>query len=107
MLVRPHTDSLTAKTTVRDIEDAIIRLDSDLANACETTMGRVQSQSKDTCKLGMSVSMWISLNGGTFKLDGLQPALATHEGDVFFRPSGIVKPDLLLTACADLWKFRR
>lgn len=104
---RLHLESLTTKTTLRKLKDALIALPEGLNNCYDETMERINSQHTDQATLARKVLSWVFYASQPLTMLEIQHALAVEAGDAHLDEDNIPDEGLLLSVCNGLVTYEK
>ena len=107
MQARLHLDSLTTKTTLRKLKNALTALPEGLDNTYDETMERINSQHPDQATLAMKVLCWVFHAFRPLTVLELQHALAVETGDPMLDEDNVPEQELLLSVCNGLVTYEK
>ncbi|KAF9774425.1 hypothetical protein IL306_007584 [Fusarium sp. DS 682] len=114
LLANLYLGSLEAKTTRRDVKDALKRFtDRAKRKSCDPeydilgevyqeTIQRLEEQNKEHKQLAFRVLAWICRTNKEFSIKEVQHGLALREGDTELQEDAIVDGKLLVSVCCGL-----
>lgn len=102
LIARLQLDSLTTKTTLRNLRESIKRSPKDLDELYLEAWSRVTNQNIDSRCDAQQALCWLSCSFRQLKVQELQHALATREGDKAVNQESLVNFDRLIRSCAGL-----
>ena len=100
-------ESLTTKTTLRKLKDALIALPEGLDKTYDETMERINSQHPDQATLAKKVLCWVFHAFRPLTVLEIQHALAVETGDSMLDEDNIPEQELLLSVCNGLVTFEK
>ncbi|KAF7345837.1 ANK-REP-REGION domain-containing protein [Mycena venus] len=102
LLAKLHTDSLAAKQNVAAVQDALIRLPSDLDGTYDGIIDRINQQSVDDRRLAWRTLSWVLYAKRPLRPSWLKEALAVEPGDTALDPDRQTDMGIVLSVCAGL-----
>lgn len=100
-------ESLTTKTTLRKLKDALTALPEGLNKTYDETMERINSQHPDQATLARKVLCWVFYAFRPLTMLEIQHALAVETGDSMLDEDNIPEQELLLSVCNGLVTFEK
>ena len=100
-------ESLTTKTTLRKLKDALTALPEGLDKTYDETMERINSQHPDQATLARKVLCWVFHAFRPLTVLEIQHALAVETGDSMLDEDNIPEQELLLSVCNGLVTFEK
>lgn len=100
-------ESLTTKTTLRKLKDALIALPEGLDKTYDETMERINSQHPDQATLARKVLCWVFHAFRPLTVLEIQHALAVETGDSMLDEDNIPEQEMLLSVCNGLVTFEK
>ena len=100
-------ESLTTKTTLRKLKDALTALPEGLDNTYDETMERINSQHPDQATLARKVLCWVFHAFHPLTMLEIQHALAVETGDSMLDEDNIPEQELLLSVCNGLVTYEK
>ena len=100
-------ESLTTKTTLRKLKDALTALPEGLDKTYDETMERINSQHPDQATLARKVLCWVFKAFRPLTMLEIQHALAVETGDSMLDEDNIPEQELLLSVCNGLVTFEK
>ena len=107
MQARLHLESLTTKTTLRKLKDALTDLPERLNDTYDQTMERVNSQYPDQATLARRVLCWLFHASQPLTMLEVQHAVAVEIGDQSLDDDSIPEEELLLSVCNGLVTYEK
>ncbi|KAL8948819.1 MAG: hypothetical protein Q9222_005026 [Ikaeria aurantiellina] len=99
-----HLDSLSTKSSIRAIRNALVNLSNTLTELYDETLERIESQNTDDRKLAKKALQWIAFTYRPLRPYVLQQALSIEPNDTSIDPEAFPPIDLVLDVCAGLLK---
>lgn len=100
-------ESLTTKTTLRKLKDALTALPEGLDKTYDETMERINSQHPDQVTLARKVLCWVFHAFRPLTVLEIQHALAVETNDSMLDEDKIPEQELLLSVCNGLVTFEK
>lgn len=105
MAARLHVDSLSTKTSIKKLKDALENLSTDLNVQYNEAISRIEEQNSDYRILAEKALRWVAYTYRPLKVEALQEALAIELEDLDFDVEAIQPIGLILDVCAGLLVF--
>ena len=102
LIAKLQLDSLATKTTLRNLREAIQCDPKDLDELYIEAWSRVNDQNRDSRHDAKKALCWLSCSFRQLRVQELQQALATREGDKAIDEESLVNFDRLVRSCAGL-----
>ncbi|KAJ7080209.1 hypothetical protein B0H15DRAFT_997571, partial [Mycena belliarum] len=102
LLAKLHIGSLSTKTTVKAVRQALQDLPQDLNQTYEEAMERILSQSSDDKQLALQALTWVAYTKRLLSVPELLEALAIEPGASSLDTDNLLDISIVLAACAGL-----
>ncbi|KAJ7241278.1 ankyrin repeat-containing domain protein [Mycena rebaudengoi] len=102
LLAKLHIDSLTTKSTVKAVRDALQNLPEDLEHTYDEAMDRIEAQNKDDREIARRTLMWIANAKRPLTVFELQEALAIGTESKTLDADGLLDSEIILSVCVGL-----
>ncbi|KAJ6574285.1 hypothetical protein B0H19DRAFT_1341409, partial [Mycena capillaripes] len=102
LLAKLHIESLSTKTTVKSVREALKTLPKTLNDSYEDAMRRIKEQDEESRKTAHSTLTWVANAKRPLTALELQTALAIEPGTKALDKDNMLDIDIILSVCAGL-----
>lgn len=105
LLAQFHMDSISTKTKIKGVREALESLPSKLNDSYDKVMERIQSHNDDFSKLALRVLLWVSHTFAPLSLAAIRLAVAIEPGTTCIEEEDLDDENIMLSVCAGLVVF--
>ncbi|KAJ6574262.1 hypothetical protein B0H19DRAFT_1341329, partial [Mycena capillaripes] len=102
LLAKLHIESLSTKTTVKSVREALKTLPKTLSDSYENAMRRIKEKNEESRKTAHSTLTWVANAKRPLTALELQTALAIEAGTKALDKDNMLDIDIILSVCAGL-----
>ncbi|KAJ7117179.1 hypothetical protein C8R44DRAFT_926117 [Mycena epipterygia] len=102
LLAKLHMDSLSTKSTIKAVREALQRLPNDLEHTYEDAMQRIDSQNEEDRRIAHLTLTWVANVKRPLRVPELREALAIEPGAKQLDQDNILDIEIILSVCAGL-----
>jgi hypothetical protein len=102
LLAKLHIDSLSTKSTVKGVREALKTLPKTLNNSYDEAMKRISDQNEESYAIAHSTLTWVANAKRPLTVLEIQTALAVEPGTKSLDEDNILDVEIILSVCAGL-----